>query len=326
VDAVLGNVGWLVFGLALLSFGADWLVKGASQLALRAGVTPLVIGLTVVAFGTSAPELIVSLKANLDPETRADIAVGNVIGSNICNIALLLGLAGLIRPMTVSGQVVKRELPILLGVTALFVAMILDRRLETAEGWILATGIVLYVVFSIRLAKKHPGDVAAAEAAGEYVADERPSVPSSVLWLVLGLAGLLFGADRLVESGVELAELVGVPQVVIGLTLVAIGTSLPELATTVAASRRGETELITGNLIGSNLFNIMAVMGITAVAKPISLAALNWVDVGVMCAATLLLVPFLLRGRVLARGEGAFLVVGYLVYCVYLVKPAWLGL
>lgn len=323
----LPHLGWLVLGLALLSFGADWLVKGASELALRLGISPLVVGLTVVAFGTSAPELIVSLKANLQADAAPDLAVGNIVGSNICNIALLLGLAAVIRPFVIHSQVVKRELPILLVVTGGFVWMIWNYELARWEGLVMAAAIAIYVIVSIRLARANPEDpVAPSDLPDDLDLENKGGNWKSLFWVVLGLVGLIFGADRLVTSGVTLAELFGVPEVVIGLTLVAIGTSLPELATTIAATRRGETDLIAGNLIGSNLFNILVVMGITAAVKPISLDVLNWVDLAVMSAFTLLLVPFLMRGRRLNRIEGSVMVIGYFVYCIYLVKPEWLGL
>lgn len=322
---VLVNLAWLVFGLLLLSFGADWLVRGASELALRAGVTPLVIGLTVVAFGTSAPELLVSLQANLKPDTEADIAVGNVVGSNICNIALMLGIAALIRPFVIHSQVVRRELPILLLVTGVFTAMIWDGRLSRLEGSLLTLGIITYVWTSVRLAKHDPHAVN-VELPENLEKPSKGPVRSSVMWVLVGLGGLVIGADRLVAGGVAIAEMAGVPEVVIGLTLVAIGTSLPELATTVAAARRRETDLIAGNIIGSNLFNMMAVMGIASAVKPIAAPALQRLDLGVMCGFTLLLVPFLMRGARLNRIEGGVLVIGYLAYCVWLVKPEWFGL
>ena len=222
---------WLVIGLGLLSFGADWLVRGSSEIALRAGVAPLLVGLTIVAFGTSAPELIVSLKANLDPDTKADIAIGNVIGSNICNIALLLGLAAVIRPLVVGTQVVRREVPILLIVTAVFTWMIWDRNLARWEGIVLTLGIITYIATSIYVSKRNPrGPALQVDLPEEAlrVKNDRSTKATlrSVGWILLGLAGLVFGADRLVVSGVAIATDIGVPEVVIGLTLVAIGTSL----------------------------------------------------------------------------------------------------
>ena len=331
VPAVLGGpvetlilLGWLVLGLVLLSVGADWLVKGAAELALRAGVTPLVIGLTVVAFGTSAPELLVSLQANLKPDSDPDIAVGNVVGSNICNIGLLLGLAALIRPLVVGSQVVRREVPILLGVTAAFMVMIWDGAVGRWEGGLLVVGIVLYTVSSIRMARRMPGDLQ-VDLPEDVVAESRGPAWKSVLWVVVGLAALVYGADRLVFGGVSIARAIGVSEVVIGLTLVAVGTSLPELATTVAAARRNETDIIAGNIIGSNLFNIMAVMGLASVIKPIEVGALKHSDLWVMGAFTAALIPLLMRKARINRIEGGLLVAGYAVYCVFLVKPGWFG-
>lgn len=324
------HLGWLIGGLALLSFGADWLVRGASELALKSGLRPLVIGLTVVAFGTSAPELIVSLKANLDPDTTADIAVGNVVGSNICNIALMLGLAALMRPFVVASQVVRRELPILLVVTGGFIFMIWNGLISRWEGIGMVIAIVLYVVTSIRISREHRGDPAEQDIPEEALAGasdhSMKAMLKSVGWVLLGLGGLLFGADRLVGSGVILAKQMAVPEVVIGLTLVALGTSLPELATTIAAVRRKQMDLIAGNIIGSNLFNILAVMGITAAVKPIEAESMNPVNLWVMGGVTLILVPFLAWGRKINRIEGGVLIVGYLSYCIWLVKPEWLGI
>ncbi|MEM9237371.1 MAG: calcium/sodium antiporter [Verrucomicrobiota bacterium] len=326
---MLIHLAWLLLGLGLLSFGADWLVRGASELALKSGLKPLVIGLTVVAFGTSAPELIVSLKANLDPGTKVDIAVGNVLGSNICNIAMMLGLAALLCPFVVGSQVVKRELPILLGVTGVFIAMIWDGSISRFEGIAMVVAIILYVVTSIRIGERFEGDLAEPDIPEEALAGagdhSLKSVLASVGWVLLGLAGLLFGADRLVGSGVELARMFSVPEVVIGLTLVAIGTSLPELATTIAAARKKQMDLIAGNIIGSNIFNILAVMGISAAVKPIAAGSVSIIDLSVMGGVTLLLVPFLAWGRRLNRWEGGFLMAGYLAYCLWLVKPEWFG-
>ncbi|MGB6222407.1 calcium/sodium antiporter [Haloferula sp.] len=327
---LLVHLTWLIAGLALLSFGADWLVRGASEIALKSGLKPLLIGLTVVAFGTSAPELIVSLKANLDPDTNADIAVGNIVGSNICNIALMLGLAALMRPFVVSSQVVRRELPILLVVTGVFMVMIWDGAIARWEGVAMTLAIILYVVTSIRISKRHRGDPAVHDIPEEAIANAADHSVKAYLksagWVVLGLAALLFGADRLVNSGVILAQQIGVPELVIGLTLVALGTSLPELATTIAAVRRRQMDLIAGNIIGSNLFNILAVMGITAAVKPIEAKTMDSVSLWVMGGVTLILVPFLAWGRKINRYEGGALVTGYMIYCAWLVKPEWFGL
>lgn len=327
---IIVHSAWLAFGLALLYFGAEWLVKGSSEIALRWGLSPLVVGLTVVAFGTSAPELLVSLRANLDPTTGADIAVGNVIGSNICNIALLLGIAALIRPLAVGSQVVKRELPILCCVTIVFVWMLWDRRIDRWEGFLLVAGIIVYLWTSVRFALKHPHDPFEGEVSEKAVEQAR-SGGRGRWWVDIGLilagfCALVWGAERLVESGVALARIAGISEAVIGLTLVAFGTSLPELATTVVASARRQADIIAGNLVGSNLFNMMVVMGITASIKPVVAEEIQVVDLAVMLAATFVLVPFLCgRGFVLSRREGGLMVLGYAVYCTWLFQPGWFG-
>lgn len=326
---ILLHSAWLAFGLTLLYFGAEWLVRGSSGIALRFGLSPLVVGLTVVAFGTSAPELLVSMKANLDPTTEADIAVGNVIGSNICNIALLLGIAALIRPMRVNSQVVKRELPVLCVVSAVFVWMLWDRRIEHWEGFLLVGGIIAYLWTSIRFALKNPDDPFDGEIQDRVI--EKARIGGAWRWaidaglVVLGLGALVWGAERLVENGVALARIVGISEAVIGLTLVAIGTSLPELATTIVASVHRQADLIAGNLVGSNLFNMMVVMGITASIKPIVAGGIQTVDLVVMSVATVVLVPFMISGFLLSRLEGAVLVLGYLGYCTWLVNPGLFG-
>jgi len=326
---ILVHSAWLVFGLALLYFGAEGLVRGSSEIALRSGLSPLVVGLTVVAFGTSAPELLVSMQANLDPTTDADIAVGNVIGSNICNIALMLGIAALIRPLKVSSQVVKRELPILCVVSAVFVWMLWDRRIERWEGFLLVGGIVVYLWTSVRFALKNPHDPFEGDVPDAVIEKARTGGAGrwaiDIALVLVGFAALVWGADCLVDSGVELARIAGISEAVIGLTLVAFGTSLPELATTVVASTRRQADIIAGNLVGSNLFNIMLVMGLTASIKPVFAGEIQTVDLGVMMLATVVLVPFLIRGFLLSRFEGALLVLGYAVYCTWLFKPGLFG-
>jgi cation:H+ antiporter len=322
MDAVM-NLMWLGLGLGLLYFGAEWLVGGSSDIALRLGVSPLVVGLTVVAFGTSAPELVVSLQANLDPAIKPDIAVGNIVGSNICNIALLLGLAAVIRPLMLGSQVVKRELPILCGVTVVFVAMLWDGEIERWEGLVLVAGICVYLWLTVRLAKRYPHDVVEAGDAEESLEKARSGggrrLALDLFKVAVGLAVLVAGANRAILGGVELARLVGVSEAVIGLTLVALGTSLPELATTVVAASRHESDLITGNVVGSNLFNMMLVMGVAASIKPIHVEHIRHSDLFVMLAATFVLVPFFV-GRTfrLNRIEGGLLLLGYAGYCVWL--------
>jgi len=320
--------GLLVLGLVLLYFGAEWLVKGASQIALRCGIAPLVVGLTVVAFGTSAPELLVSIKANLAGQD--DLAVGNVVGSNICNIGLILGVGALMVPLTIQRQVVRRELPILLGVSVIFAVMLWDGEVQRWEAGLLFVGIVVYLWSSFRMARKEAkekGIVGTAEASDEISAEElaesqkggAKKVALDVGLVLVGLVTLVFGADFLIKGGVGIARIFGVSEVIIGLTMVALGTSLPELAASVVAAMKGEGDLITGNALGSCLFNILAVIGISGMIAPLGAGELKVSDIAVMVGITLLAFVFMWSRRKLSRIEGGILLVVYLGYCAWLV-------
>ena len=326
---------WLLGGLALLYYGAEWLVDGASRIALRLGISPLVVGLTVVAFGTSMPELLVCLKAN-SPEiisapagwigfhleagkASSDIALGNIVGSNIFNVALILGVGALIRPIVIHSQLVRREMPILIICSLVFVLMMGDMVVRRWEGWILIVGILVYVVSSIALAK---GDKTSGEFDDEF--DESAKSGKGSVWSNLGLIcvgvlALVIGAHFLVENGEALARIFGVPEVIISLTLFALGTSLPELATTVVASLKRQGDIITGNAIGSCIFNLMAVMGVTAGVKPLIGTNISWIDLGVMLGVTLLIMPFMWTNMRLGRREGGVLVAVAVVYSVTVV-------
>ncbi len=312
------DLGWVVLGLALLYFGAEWLVRGSSSLAVRAGISPLVVGLTVVAFGTSAPELVVSVKANL--VGQSELALGNVVGSNICNICLVLGVAALIFPLHIKRQVVRREMPILLVVSFVFYWMLRDGMVSVGEAGALAVGIVLYVVFSLRAAKKEPTEsgvdgeaLAAAEKSGFG------AVLLDVFLVALGMVVLVFGADSLVRGGASLASGFGVSEAVIGLTLVAFGTSLPELATSVVAAMKKEGDICVGNAVGSCIFNLLAVIGIAGLFGPLETGGITSVDLWVMLGATIVLLPMMAKGMSLARWEGAVLLAAYLGYTTWLV-------
>ena len=299
----------LAGGLALLVGAASILVRGASALALRFGLSPLVVGLTVVAFGTSAPELVVSIQAAL---AGADgIAVGNVVGSNIANIGLVLGLAVLIRPIVSDESVLRRELPALLGATVLGTVFLADREVTRLEGAALVLGLVAYMVWSLREARRQ------RDAATDL------TVPTGSPWrdalfVGLGLGGLIVGADVFVGGAVGLAEVAGVPNAVIGLTVVALGTSMPELATSLVAAARGESEIAVGNVVGSNLFNVLGILGLSSLVSPLAAPGLSLVDVAVMAILALVLVPMMWTGRRLARIEGGVLVAGYVGYVGFL--------
>lgn len=324
---------WLTGALVLLYYGADWLVDGASQIALRLGISPLVVGLTVVAFGTSVPELLVCLKANT-PEIMtvpagwigfhltagdgsSDIALGNVIGSNIFNVALILGVAALIRPVVIHSQLIRREMPILIGCSFIFILMMGDMVIHRWEGWVLILGILAYVVSSIWLAKR-------AKHVEEFEEKYDPTQEKGSVWknmglILVGVFALALGAHFLVEHGEALAVIFGVPDVIISLTLFALGTSLPELATTVVASIKRQGDIITGNAIGSCIFNLMAVMGITAGVEPLIGASISWLDLGVMMGVTLLIMPFMWTNMRLGRREGAVLVTVAVAYSLMVV-------
>jgi len=335
VDIVI-HLLWLTGGLALLYYGAEWLVDGAAAIALNLGISPLVVGLTVVAFGTSMPELLVCLQANT-PEVisvpagwigvhlahgqgNSDIALGNIIGSNIFNVALILGVGALIRPIVIHSQLIRREMPILICCSAVFLWMLSDMRIQRWEGLILVLGIVMYVVASIWLAKraKHT-----KEFEEMYQVDsEEVGAPQHLKhlgFIVGGVLALVLGAHLLVDHGESIARILGVPEVIISLTLFALGTSLPELATTVVASLKKQGDIITGNAIGSCIFNLMAVMGITAGVEPLIGKHISWIDLGVMMGVTVLIMPFMWTNMRLGRREGAILLVVAIVYSVSVV-------
>ncbi|MGQ0799626.1 MAG: calcium/sodium antiporter [Pseudomarimonas sp.] len=298
-------------GLVLLGFGAEGLVRGSSSIALRMGVTPLVIGLTIVAFGTGSPEMIVSLQAALSG--NSDLALGNIVGSNICNIALILGIAALARPLHVRSELLQREVPVMIVVTLVLAAMLYDGMLGRWEGALLAISAVVYTVVIYRAARRDRD----AEVAAEY-ANELPPPQSntlrSVALVAAGFVGLLVGANVLVYGAVVIAEAMGMSQVVIGLTVIAIGTSLPELATSVVAAVRNDADVAFGNVLGSNILNILLVLGVVAMIRPISSAGLRPLDLGVLIGTALLIYPLMWRGRILDRWEGGLLLAGYATY------------
>ena len=305
----------LVGGLALLVVAAGALVRGASALALRLGLSPLVVGLTVVAFGTSAPEMVVSAQAAL--AGAGGIAVGNVVGSNIANIALILGVAALVGPLASERAVLRRDLPLLLAATALASAFLLDREVALWEGAALTAALVLYLSWSV-VAARREGAAPGAEAPG---ASGAPAWVSAAL-VAGGLGGLVWGADLFVGAATALAERAGVPDAVIGLTVVAVGTSLPELATSAVAAARGEGAIAVGNVVGSNLFNALGILGVAALVRPLTAPGLQTLDLAVMGALTLALVAMMLTGRRLSRGEGAVLLASYAGYVAFLVAGA----
>ncbi len=311
-----------IAGLVLLIAGADLLVRGASRLSLSLGIAPLVVGLTVVAFGTSAPELAVSIKGALDGQT--DIALGNVVGSNIFNILLILGLSALISPLVVDRQLIRQEVPIVVGLSLLVGFMAQDLRLSFAEGALLFALVLSYTGLLYFQGKR----ASAAEVADDLL-PQAPgwlsTLPGQLVLIVVGLAMLVLGSRWLVDSATVFATALGVSQLVIGLTIVAAGTSLPEVATSVIAAIRGEREIAVGNVLGSNIFNLGAVLGISAMVSGVGLTvppALLAFDLPVMIAVAVACLPVLFTGHLIARWEGAVFLGYYVAYTTYLVLYA----
>lgn len=305
------QVAWLLAGLGILTAGAEVLVRGAASLARRFGLTPLVVGLTVVAFGTSAPELIVSINGSLNG--LGDIAVGNVVGSNIFNVGVILALASLIAPMRIKLSIIKIDAPIMIGVTILANWLIRTGSISRLAGLGLALLLAFYVLFSIRLAKKEESQFGPHEFE-DGVPRMLPSAMAEFLFIGAGLGLLGLGSTLFVDSSVSLARMFGLSEALIGLTIVAAGTSMPELATSIVAAGRGQSDIAVGNIIGSNIFNILGILGIACMVNPIQVSGISQLDLGVMVVFAVGLLPLLWTGQQLQRFEGLLLLCGYLVY------------
>jgi cation:H+ antiporter len=307
----------LAGGLILLFVGAELLIRGSSSLALRFGISPLVVGLTVVAFGTSSPELVVSINASLDGNPA--IALGNIVGSNICNIALILGIASLIRPLAVEAQVVKREIPILIAISLLMFILLLNNEISRPEGILFVSGIVVYTSLSIYLSKKETSQKVKSEFE-EGIPKAKTTVSVSIIMSIGGLALLIFGSDLFVKGAVGVAEKLQLSQAIIGLTIVSLGTSLPELITSAVAAYKKEADIAIGNIVGSNIFNILAILGITATVSHVVAPDISILDLSFMLGFAFLLWPLTKTGFVLNRLEGSILLLGYLIY-IYILIP-----
>ena len=305
---------FLIIGLILLFIGAEGLIRGSTALALKIGITPLVVGLTVVAFGTSTPELVVSLKAALIG--NSSITLGNVVGSNIANIALILGTAALIRPLDVHADVIRKEIPIMIAFTILLILLLLDGEVGFIDGLIFVVAIISYTIINITLARKEKN----AEVENEFKdgLKSKINVPLSIIMIVAGLGLLILGANLFVNGAISIAKSIGISDAIIGLTIVAIGTSLPELITSIVASYKNESDIAVGNVVGSNIFNILGILGITALIITVNSDGINFIDYGVMFFASLILLPLSKTGFKISRLEGAFLVAGYIAYIYYL--------
>ncbi|MCC7411678.1 MAG: calcium/sodium antiporter [Gammaproteobacteria bacterium] len=309
----------LLLGGTLLFIGGEALIRGATALGLRLGLSPLVVGLTIVAFGTSSPELAVSLDAALDD--LGDVAIANVVGSNVLNIAGVLGLACLIRPLKVESQIVRIDAPVAMGATALLLVLLRDGVLSRADGALLLTLLLAYIGLQLVLARRRR-DVLARELA-DFETALTHGLRTLGLNLTLTAAGLVLlggGATVFVDGAVTVARLLGVREALIGLTIIAFGTSLPELATSAVAAYRREGDLAVGNVVGSNIFNVLCILGVSALVTPLPLGGVGWIDLWVMFAFAVLIWPVLYSGLTLTRIEGGMLFGGYVAYTAWL---AW---
>ena len=319
------TIGLLIAGLILLVIGAEALVRGASRLALAMGISPLVVGLTVVALGTSAPEMAVTTVSSL--QGQADVALGNVIGSNIFNVLFILGLSTIIAPLVVNQQLIRLDVPLMIGASAVVWLMSSDGSISRWEGMLLLSGIVVYTIFLVRQSKREQKGIQ-EEYADEFGA---PPLRSARAWLVnvallaIGLGMLVIGSRWLVSGAVSIAEWLGLSELVIGLTIIAVGTSLPEVATSIIASIRGERDIAVGNVVGSNLVNLLAALGLASMVAPDGVAVAPHVlyfDMVVMVAVAVACLPIFFTGHIIARWEGVVFLGYYVAYTTFVVMTA----
>ncbi|MCU0760041.1 MAG: calcium/sodium antiporter [Steroidobacteraceae bacterium] len=312
----------LIAGLALLVAGGELLVRGASKLALALGISPLVVGLTVVAFGTSSPELAVSVQAVASG--NVDIALGNVVGSNLFNVLFILGLSALVVPLVVDAQMIRQEVPVMIGVSLLLYAMAWDRGVTRAEGLLLVALLAAYTVLLIWQSRRETQatrDEYAAEGHVAAAAGSRGGIALQVVLIVSGLVLLVFGSRFLVQAATTIARSVGISELVIGLTIVAAGTSLPEVAASVTAAIRGQRDIAVGNVVGSNTFNILGVLGLSASISDVPLGvapSMLAFDIPAMLAVAVACLPVFFTGRSIARWEGAVFLGYYAAYTAWL--------
>ena len=300
----------IIIGVALVLTGADRLTEGASALARKMNVPEIIIGLTIVAAGTSAPELFVSLVSAL--KGTPDLAVGNVVGSNTMNAMLIVGCAAMVAPMTISRSTVRKDIPFSVGASILLIVLAIDSFLGRFDGIVLLAGFACFMIYTLMQAKK---------GQAEPVAEVRQQNPwMSMLWLLAGLAMLVVGSNIFVDSASDVAYALGISEGVVGLTVVAGGTSLPELATSVVAARKGQSAIAIGNVIGSNVFNILLILGLTATISPLQIEGITTIDMAVMLVSVALVWLFSYTRFTVERWEGALLVGGYLVYLFWLIN------
>ena len=306
------NIIYIVFGIIMVLWGAGKLTDGATSLAARMNIPPIVIGLTVVAMGTSMPEFFISFISALKGTT--DLAVGNVVGSNIFNAMLIVGTAALVAPMTILKSTVKKDIPFAILASAMLIPMTLDGNISRLDAALLFVVFIAFMIYTVRSAKN-------GKSQDEAEAKQMP-VWQAIAFFILGLACLIVGSNLFVDGATEVASLLGVSEAVIGLTIVAGGTSLPELATSVVAARKGQSAIAMGNVIGSNVMNILMILGVTGLIHPMAIQGITWLDLSVMLVSVLLLWLFSFTKYTVARWEGAVLVILFLGYMTWLVMQA----
>ncbi len=314
---------FLVLGLVIITLGAEALVRGSASLALRLGIPSLVVGLTVVAYGTSAPELLVTTQASL--AGRGGIAAGNVLGSNIFNVAVILALTALLNPIRVHRQAIRIEAPLVLAVSLLLIPVLANGEVERHEAILLAMGAVVYTCLQVILAKRKAEGTVVAEDSGPDRSTEAGQggafiVAGMLALMAVGIGGLVLGAKLMVDNAVLLAQHFGVSEALIGLTIISVGTSLPELATCVVAAVRKHSDIALGNILGSNLFNILLIVGVSGTVRPYVAEGVTSLDVAYMVGLAVVLPVFLLTKRTLERWEGVLLLASYGGY-LYLIWP-----
>lgn len=313
----------LVAGLGVLTLGAEFLVRGSARLAALFGISPLVVGLTVVAIGTSTPELAVNVQSAYSGQ--ADLALGNVVGSNIFNVLFILGICAVVLPLRVAQQLLWLDVPLMIGASIMFLVLALDGIISRFDGIFLLVGAGLYMIVAVKLGRNE-SPVVEKEYAEEY--GQRSAGygwPLQVFLIAVGLAMLVVGARWLVSAAVEIAQLLGISELIIGLTIIAAGTSLPEVATSIIASIRGERDIAVGNVVGSNLFNILLVLGLTSVVAPSGISvqpAILTFDIPVLIAVAVACAPIFLTGHIIERWEGCVFVLYYAAYTAYLILDA----
>lgn len=311
-------------GLVLLVLGAEWLVKGASRLALSYGISSLVVGLTVVAYGTSAPEMSVSVMSSL--QGKSEMAIGNIVGSNIFNVLFILGVSALITPLLVDRQLIRLDVPVMILSSLVMLLLCADGNISRVDGLLLFAGAVFYTYWLIRMSRRKNIDSKPNDFHGSAdSASKQGKIGINLIWILVGLGLLILGSRWLVDSAIAIARAWGMSETIIGLTIIAAGTSLPEVATSVIASIRGERDIAVGNVVGSNVFNILAVGGLSGVVSQNGLCVSDSIvrfDLPFMLAVAMACFPIFLRGFVITRANGLFFLAYYVAYSLYLILGA----